>query len=615
VAAKLNYKFVLLAADMLALVVSGFVGLYLRFDGLPPVSSYWTWGRYMLLAVPLFAVIYYFFGLYRRLWQYASVQELIVIASAVTLGMIALFGAMRINPTTTFPRSVLAFAWLLNIAAVGSLRFSVRILADYKKRAGRTTGKPTLIVGAGDAARILLEETKKHPELDCRIMGCLDDDPRKTGLLIAGVPVLGPLTLLERLAREQSIAQIIIAMPSASVSKVKEIVHRSAAVGVKAQIMPGLYAVMTGGVEISPIRDVRIEDLLGRPEVKTDFAKVSASVHSKRVLVTGAGGSIGSELCRQLAQFAPRELLLLGRGENSIYEVHRELRQKYPALSITPIIADVQDTKRVESVFALYSPEIVFHAAAHKHVPLMESNPTEALKNNIFGTKSVAEAALRHKAECFVLVSTDKAVNPTNVMGATKRIAELLVQSLNRAGGTKFMAVRFGNVLGSRGSVVPLFKEQIAQGGPITITHPDMTRYFMTISEAVRLVIEASAMGKGGEVFVLDMGQPVKIADLAKDLITLSGLKPEVDVPIVYTGLRPGEKLYEELWAAGETTSATSHPRIRVAEQSFLPRLHWQDSLVRAETLCQHCSAKEVLGLLQSIDEISLDQVAAAASG
>jgi len=351
--------------------------------------------------------------------------------------------------------------------------------------------------------------------------------------------------LLERLAREQSIAQIIIAMPSASVSKVKEIVHRSAAVGVKAQIMPGIYAVMTGGVEISPIRDVHIEDLLGRPEVKTDFAKVSASVHNKRVLVTGAGGSIGSELCRQLAQFAPKELLLLGRGENSIYEVHRELRQKYPALSITPIIADVQDTKRVESVFALYSPEIVFHAAAQKHVPLMESNPTEALKNNIFGTKSVAEAALRHKAECFVLVSTDKAVNPTNVMGATKRIAELLVQSLNMAGGTKFMAVRFGNVLGSRGSVVPLFKEQIAQGGPITITHPDMTRYFMTISEAVRLVIEASAMGKGGEVFVLDMGQPVKIADLAKDLITLSGLKPEVDVPIVYTGLRPGEKLYE----------------------------------------------------------------------
>ena len=614
-AAKLNYKFVLLAADMLALVGSGVIGLYLRFEGAPPLSSYGTWGRYMLLAVPFFAVIYYFFGLYRRLWQYASVQELIVIASAVTLGMVALFGAMQVNPTTTFPRSVLAFAWLLNIAAVGSLRFSVRILADYKKRAGRTTGKPTLIVGAGDAARMLLEETKKHPELDCRIMGFLDDDPRKTGLLIAGVPVLGPLTLLERLVREQSITQIIIAMPSASVSKVKEIVHRSAAVGVKAQIMPGLYAVMTGGVEISPIRDVRIEDLLGRPEVKTDFAKVSASVHNKRVLVTGAGGSIGSELCRQLAQFAPKELLLLGRGENSIYEVHRELRQKYPALSITPIIADVQDTKRVESVFALYSPEIVFHAAAHKHVPLMESNPTEALKNNIFGTKSVAEAALRHKAECFVLVSTDKAVNPTNVMGATKRIAELLVQSLNMAGGTKFMAVRFGNVLGSRGSVVPLFKEQIARGGPITITHPDMTRYFMTISEAVRLVIEASAMGKGGEVFVLDMGQPVKIADLAKDLITLSGLKPEVDVPIVYTGLRPGEKLYEELWAAGETTSATSHPRIRVAEQSFLPRLHWQDSLVRAETLCQHCSAKEVLGLLQSIDEISLDQVAAAASG
>ena len=614
-AAKLNYKFVLLAADMLALVGSGIVGLYLRFDGSPPLSSYGTWGRYMLLAIPLFAVIYYFFGLYRRLWQYASVQELIVIASAVTLGMVALFGAMQVNPTTTFPRSVLAFAWLLNIAAVGILRFSVRILADYKKRVCKVNGKPTLIVGAGDAARILLEETKKHPELDCRIRGFLDDDPRKTGLLIAGVPVLGPLTLLERLVREQSITQIIIAMPSASVSKVKEIVHRSAAVGVKAQIMPGIYAVMTGGVEISPIRDVHIEDLLGRPEVKTDFAKVSASVHNKRVLVTGAGGSIGSELCRQLAQFAPKELLLLGRGENSIYEVHRELRQKYPALSITPIIADVQDTKRVESVFALYSPEIVFHAAAHKHVPLMESNPTEALKNNIFGTKSVAEAALRHKAECFVLVSTDKAVNPTNVMGATKRIAELLVQSLNMAGGTKFMAVRFGNVLGSRGSVVPLFKEQIARGGPITITHPDMTRYFMTISEAVRLVIEASAMGKGGEVFVLDMGQPVKIADLAKDLITLSGLKPEVDVPIVYTGLRPGEKLYEELWAAGETTSATSHPRIRVAEQSFLPRLHWQDSLVRAETLCQHCSAKEVLGLLQSIDEISLDQVAAAASG
>ncbi|MBT9136606.1 MAG: UDP-N-acetyl-alpha-D-glucosamine C6 dehydratase [Firmicutes bacterium] len=606
-----NYKFFLLLADMLALVASGLIGLYLRFEGAPPTSLYLEWSRFMLIAVPLFAVVYYYFGLYRQVWRYASAPELVTIAGAVTLAMGTLLAVLHLDPARGFPRSVLVIAWLFNVALVGGWRFALRLVAGRQRGAKGHQGPPTLVLGAGDAARILIDETRKHPELGT-LVGFLDDDPHKAGLLLGNVPVLGPLSMIDRLVKEQGISQIIIAMPSATKALVKGLVEKSANLGIKAQIMPGIYQVLGTDSYQSPVREVRIEDLLGRGEKTADCAMISGYVRGKKVLVTGAGGSIGSELCRQLARCAPAELLLLGRGENSIYEIHRELAQVNPDLNIIPLIADVQDARRIESIFAHHTPQVIFHAAAHKHVPLMEQNPTEAVKNNFFGTRNVVNAVLANKSEIFVLVSTDKAVNPVNVMGATKRMAELLVQSHNQMGKTKLMAVRFGNVLGSRGSVIPLFKEQISRGGPVTVTHPDMTRYFMTISEAVSLIIEAGSMGQGGEVFVLDMGEPVKIVELAKTLITLSGLRPEHDIPIVFSGLRPGEKLYEELLTAHEVTAATSHERIRIARQSVLGRTQWQAAFTRAEQMGKSCTRAEVLNLLQSIEELAVEQVASA---
>lgn len=608
---KYRSKIVLASFDLSALALAGVIGLWLRFDGRPDVSYFHTWGRYILIGLPLYFIVYYYFGLYSRVWRYASARDLLHIAVAVTLATTSLAIIIYINPGTGFPRSVLIISWFFNCAAVGGIRFSLRVASDLRHHSKPNGHKRTLVLGAGDAARMFVTEAEKHPELDYRLVGFLDDDSRKIGLRLSGVAVLGGLDLLEVVVKEQGVNEIVIAMPSAPNTKIRELVKRCTAIGIRPKTVPGLYRVLNGGYHPTPIREVQIEDLLARPEIKTDFAGITGYITGKTVLVTGAGGSIGSELSRQVARFGARRLLLLGHGENSIYEIHRELKRDYPDVDMVPLIADIQDADRIKHIFRVHQPNVVFHAAAHKHVPLMEWNPTEALKNNVLGTRNLAEAAAAHGTERFVMISTDKAVNPTSVMGATKRIAELVIRGINQESQTKFMAVRFGNVLGSRGSVVPLFKEQIARGGPVTVTHPEMTRYFMTIPEAVSLVIQAGAMGDGGEVFVLDMGEHVRIVDLARDLITLSGYRPDVDIKIEYSGMRPGEKLYEELLTSAEGTVATKHQRIHVARQAPLSGLIVPEAIERIVLMiASGCNGKAVLDLVGILDRSAASEAA-----
>lgn len=515
----------------------------------------------MLLAVRL--LCFYGFGLYHRLWRYASINELIAIIGSVTLSTVIL-AAYTSWVNLIFPKSIHLISWVLTIALVGAGRLCIRIIRQFRYRTNQACSR-VLIVGAGDAGAMIAREIKHRYYDSKKIIGFIDDDSYKQQQMIYGSKVLGKREDIKRVAEENEVAEIIIAMPSVGGQVIREIVGVCKQIGCTVRILPGMYELIDGKVTVRQLREIALEDLLRREPVKLNIDDIADYIRDKRVLVTGAGGSIGSELCRQIASLLPSMLILLGKGENSIYEIDCELRQKYPELVFQPVIADIRDKERIDQIFSKYKPEVVFHAAAHKHVPLMETQPIEAVRNNIFGTKIVAEAADQAGTEIFVMISTDKAVNPTSVMGATKRIAELIIQHINQNSATKFVAVRFGNVLGSRGSVVPLFKKQIAQGGPITITHPDMKRYFMTIPEASQLVLQAGAMAAGGEVFVLDMGEPVRMVDMAKDLIELSGLVPQVDIEFKYTGMRPGEKLFEELLTAEEGTNATKHEKIYVA--------------------------------------------------
>lgn len=562
-------RLVLMGLDAAAAVAMVLLAFLVRFAlegaGIPPepVAAFFESLPFIILSRLLINSV---MGLYSQVWRYASVRELMRIVAAVTIDAAATAAIIFLR-TDGFPRSIILMAWLMNIGALGGIRLALRVWREFDLARKRLDGRPqpVLIIGASDAGAMLAREYAKHPEINCAVVGFLDDDPSKQGLHVAGKPVLGTRSDLERVAKEHGAAELVIAMPSVKGKVLRDTVEQARKLGLKIKTVPGIYELVNGTVSVSQVRDVQIEDLLGRDEVKMDLEAVAAYLTGEVVLVTGAGGSIGSELCRQVCRFGPKQLLLLGHGENSIYEIDLELRGKYPELDLRPVIADIQDAVRIRQVFEQYRPGVVFHAAAHKHVPLMEHNPGEAVKNNIFGTLNVARAADELGAKRFVLISSDKAVNPTSVMGATKRAAELIVQSFASRSDTIFVAVRFGNVLGSRGSVIPLFKRQIAAGGPVTVTDPRMVRYFMTIPEAVQLVIQAASMGHGGEVFVLDMGEPVKIVDLARDLIRLSGFEPDVDIPIAYSGIRPGEKLYEELLTAEEGTQATRHERIFVA--------------------------------------------------
>ncbi|MBT2616769.1 MULTISPECIES: nucleoside-diphosphate sugar epimerase/dehydratase [unclassified Bacillus (in: firmicutes)] len=515
----------------------------------------------LLLSHHLFATIY---RLYQKAWKYASVGELLTIFKVVTFSILmTAIVQLIINHDIYF--RVLGITWMLHIILIGGSRFSLRVYRDSFISLSPNK-KRTLIVGAGSAGTMVVRQLLKNSEADLYPVAFVDDDPNKYKLQIYGIPVIGEVNNISDFVQKHEIDTIIIAIPSLNKIEINRIFDECAKTEAKTQIMPMLEDLMTGKVSVNQIRDVQVEDLLGREPIELDIKGISKELTDRTILVTGAGGSIGSEICRQICMFKPAKILLLGHGEFSIYNIEMELTNKYQSeIEIVPIIADVQDRARIFDIVDEYKPDVIYHAAAHKHVPLMEYNPMEAVKNNILGTKNVAEAADAFSVNSFVLVSTDKAVNPPNVMGSTKRFAEMIIQNLAKESKTKFVAVRFGNVLGSRGSVIPLFKNQILAGGPVTVTHPDMTRYFMTIPEASRLVIQAGTLARGGEVFVLDMGDPVKIVDLAKNLIILSGYTEE-EVGIEFSGIRPGEKLYEELLNENEVQEGQIFPKIHIGK-------------------------------------------------
>ena len=518
----------------------------------------------LLIKIP----IYFFFGLYRRLWIYASTGELRLITAAVTTASVVTGGMMAVlivtgNVLPGMPRSALGIDWLLSLVLIGGSRFALRILAEQSMaRRDDGKGKRALVVGAGDVGALVVRELQKSSPLNLTPVGFLDDDSGKQRHTIYGVTVIGKVEDLASSIDLHKVDIVIIAIPSASGRLVRMVNDVCRVKGIPSRTVPGVYELIGGKVSINRLREVDINDLLRREPVRVNDEAVGAALAGKRVLVTGAGGSIGSELCRQIARRNPAELVLLGHGENSIFEIFLELRADYPDLLLSPVIADVRDRERLRQVLGKHQPQVVFHTAAHKHVPLMEVNVVEAITNNVIGTRNIVGAALDHHVERFVLISTDKAVRPSSIYGATKRLAEMIVLSAAHESKCAFTVVRFGNVLGSRGSIIPIFKQQIANGGPVTITHPDMFRFFMTIPEAVYLVLQSASMERGGETFVLNMGEPIRILSLAEDLIRLSGLEPHRDIEIAFTGIRPGEKMTEELWEAGTPLQKTLHPDI-----------------------------------------------------
>jgi FlaA1/EpsC-like NDP-sugar epimerase len=565
--------FVLGALDACIVAAAVYIAYLLRFDFQlsAPFTHFIPYTVIMYVACAL--MLYYFEKIYRRAWQYASIGELMAIFKATSSSAVLLFVlhmvAGHLNPDFTVPRSIYVISWALIILGVGGSRFAWRLFRDTYFKI-QPNSQRTLIIGAGYAGALIAKEMRRDSGSELYPVAFIDDDLKKRRLEIMGLPVMGGRDQIEEVVKAMGIATIIIAMPSVSKAETAKIIDICKNTKASIRILPRVTDFVNGRASVNAIREVRVEDLLGRDPVQVDLEGVANYVSDQVVLVTGAGGSIGSELCRQIAPFAPKRLLLLGHGENSIYDIELELRVSFPNLPLETIIADIQDRGRMEEVFGTFHPAVVFHAAAHKHVPLMERNPAEAIRNNVLGTKNVAECAHEFGVTHFVMISSDKAVNPTSVMGVTKRVAEKIVQGLDRTSNTKFVAVRFGNVLGSRGSVIPVFKRQIEHGGPVTITHPDMVRYFMTIPEAVQLVIQAGALAQGGEIFILDMGEPVKILNLAEDLIRLSGLEPDKDIKIVFTGIREGEKLFEEILTNEEGISATKHDRIFVGQpQNF----------------------------------------------
>ncbi|WIV20003.1 nucleoside-diphosphate sugar epimerase/dehydratase [Paenibacillus polygoni] len=577
-----------------------------RFYGDFPAEYRLQMIQYAGISTIGFGISFYYFQLYRRAWEHASVEELISILKAVVIGGVLSTAVTLLVLPERVPISIVVRSLETVLLLVGGYRFITRIIGI---RTNRNAVDPVLnnvlIVGAGNCGTLIAREIRSSA-LGMKIVGFIDDDLKKYKMHVLGIPVLGTREHIPSVVKEKDIKEIIIAMPSASRQQISEIVAICKNTGVKLKMMPRLNDLISGKVSLSKVRDISVEDLLGRDPIKTDLDGIMNYVHHKSVLVTGAGGSIGSELCRQISRFEPKELLLLGHGENSIYTIEMELRKTFPDLQLKTIIADIQDKERMNSVFDECRPQVVFHAAAHKHVPLMERNPTEAVKNNVFGTKNVADCADEYGVERFVLISSDKAVNPTSVMGATKRIAEMYIQTLNTSSNTKFVAVRFGNVLGSRGSVIPFFKQQIAEGGPVTVTHPEMVRFFMTIPEAVQLVLQAGSFASGGEIFVLDMGSPVKILNLAEDLIKLSGFEPYEEIDITFTGIREGEKLYEELLTDEENITATQHNRIFIGKPSEMNRSHLELEILRLQRVVADgsTSIKEIIDQIVPMYEV-----------
>ena len=579
---KIYKKTRLIIIDLFLINFALFASFYLRFDG--NWQQYFNF-EYLVVVTIISAIILYFSNLYNKMWKYASISELrSLIRASIVINSIFVVYIFLFQ--VRMPRSILIINGILDVFLLGGLRFSLRLLKDYLKiNKNNGAKKNVLIVGAGDAAEMVVREMHKHPELNKEVIALVDDDPKKHGLEIHGVEVKGDRHDIPDLINRYNVKEIIIAIPSAKGSEIKEIFELSKEDEVEVNIVPGVFEILKGDINLNQIREVKVEDLLRRDPVELNTDNISSYIEGKTVLVTGGAGSIGSELCRQVARFNPEKLIIFDINENNTYFLELELKEEHEDLEIVPIIGSIRDKMKLEQTFTCHKPDVVFHAAAHKHVPLMEHNPEEAIKNNVLGTRNVAQVSAEFEIDRFVLVSTDKAVNPTNVMGASKRGAEMIVQRMSRKSNTKFMAVRFGNVLGSRGSVIPIFKRQIKEGGPVTVTHKDVTRYFMTIPEAAQLVIQAGSLGDGGEVFVLDMGEPVKIMELAEDLIELSGLEVGKDIEIEVVGLRPGEKLYEELLNDDEDNLATEHERIFITSLNSCDWQKLNKSLERLENL------------------------------
>ena len=556
------------AADIVLVAAAFYSAFLLRFDfHIPPEfkSHFWQGLVVVMLFKPL---VFILSGLYHNLWRYASLQDGIEILKAVTISSVSsAFLTMYLRHFAPYPRSIFILDWFLLMALIVASRLVWRIYREMVVIPSLSASiQRTLIVGAGDAGSLLFKEIRRQNASPYHIVGFVDDDPQKIGMRLHGVPVLGATSQLKLLINSYFVEYVIIAIPSADGKAVREIIKSCKRCKVRFKTLPGISEIIEGRISVSQIKDVEIEDLLGREQVNLDEESIHQYLTGKRVLVTGAAGSIGSEVCRQVARYAPAKLLLLDSAETPLYHIEKELSETFPGLRIVPVLADIRQYNRLESVFETFMPEVVFHSAAYKHVPMIEYNPVEAITNNVMGTRRLADFAHRFGVATFVMISTDKAVNPTNIMGASKRVAEIYVHALARKSMTKFSTVRFGNVLGSNGSVIPHFMEQIKKGGPVTVTHREVVRYFMTISEATQLVLQTGCIGNGGEIFVLDMGEPVRIIDLAEELISLSGMTPYVDIDIVFTGLRPGEKLYEELLIAGEGVMPTVHPKIKVLE-------------------------------------------------
>ncbi|BCN32209.1 polysaccharide biosynthesis protein [Anaeromicropila herbilytica] len=581
----------LIMLDILLLNMASYLAILIRFD-----LNFWKvpieFSEAILYYAPintiLTLIIFFLFRLYHSLWKYASIEEMANILYACTIAEIIQFIGMHIMQVHV-PRSYYPLNLVFLIGAVTAARFLYRFLRMFNYRYRTDNKSRIMIVGAGQAANAIIKEIMISSYLDGNVVCAIDDDEDKFNRFIQGVKIVGNRHSIVAMAEKYQVTDIILAMPSAPRTETKEILKLCKETGCKLKMLPGMYQLINDDVSVSSLKSVEIEDLLGREPIETDLNEIM-SVKDKVILITGGGGSIGSELCRQIAKYEPKQLIIVDIYENNAYDIQQELLLEHPNLNLVVLIASVRNTNRMDVIFHTYQPDIVYHAAAHKHVPLMENSPNEAIKNNVFGTYKMVKAADKYKVKRFILISTDKAVNPTNIMGASKRMCEMLVQTYNNRSETEFVAVRFGNVLGSNGSVIPLFKKQIIQGGPVTVTHPDIIRYFMTIPEAVSLVLQAGAYAKGGEIFVLDMGEPVKIKELAENLIRLSGYKPGRDIEIEYIGLRPGEKLYEELLMDEEGLLSTKNKLIHIGkpiqfdEEAFLHSLEELDKAVNNET-------------------------------
>ncbi|BAY24267.1 polysaccharide biosynthesis protein CapD [Calothrix sp. NIES-2100] len=611
----------LLVCDIVLFTITPLLALTLRLDGAFSLQTYIAeLGITTVLFLAVKLILFWSLGFYKRYWRYASVEELIYIGMLVLAAVVIqslLFDALCYVPYFTInklPHSLPFIDGLLSFIFIGGLRFSVRAVAKSRRTPEvLKLCERVLVVGAGSAGVSLVQEMQRNPQLGFYPVAYIDDNPEKFNLKICGLPVVGDRHHIPEVVKSLKIQKVVIAMPTVAGRVIREIVDICKTTGIPTSTLPGVHQILNGRVRVDAIRDVRIEDLLRRESVETDIEKVATFLQGKKVLVTGAGGSIGSELCRQIFKCSPAEMILIGHGENSVFNIQQELeqlsriiKQDSQAQTTTPyisaFIADIRFRLRLEQAFEQFQPDVIFHAAAHKHVPLMELNPAEAITNNVLGTKNLLDLAKQYNVQHFIMISTDKAVNPTNIMGATKRVAEMLVLQAARDNNKPYNVVRFGNVLGSRGSVVPTFKKQIAAGGPVTVTHPDICRYFMTIPEAVQLVLQAAVLGRGGELLMLNMGEPVKIVDLAEELIRLSGYEVNKDIEIVFTGLRAGEKLFEELFIQGEEYKLTQHEKLLVVKNAslFIPE-HLD---VTVERLCKAAEINDANCIVFLLEQI-----------